>query len=216
MTRNLLKLLAAVLALSAMPVQAHYLWLEPVGNEAHLCLGEYENVLREKAGGRLDTITAPEARSSANQPVALQRKDDHFVLQAKPGQPLSAQELTMKVKDLRKHNIGIVKPMYYTRFAAAEAEEASGLDLDIQPLGMGKLRVSLHGKPLADAKLMLYAPNQWLREYETDTAGEVVVHTPWSGLYVAEVAYVEAAKGEFEGDAYEGVRHVSTLSFVRK
>lgn len=213
---NSMKIVPALIALAiAVPAQAHYLWLEPVGGEAHLCFGEYENVLREKTGGRLDSIAAPEARAADGKVINLQRKDDHIDLQSSANQPLTAQEFTMKVKDWRKHNIGIVKPMYYTRFAASEAEGASGLELDIQPLGAGRVRVSLHGKPLAKAKLLVYAPNQWTREYETDAAGETGIHTPWTGLYVVEVAYVEAVKGEYQGDAYEGIRHVGTLSFVR-
>ena len=214
-----MKKLMAVVLLSAlaaaMPAQAHYIWIEPVGEEAHLCFGEYENALREKSGGRLDAIAMPEVKDASRVAVATERKADHLVLKAKAGQPLVAQEVSMKVKDLRKHNIGIVKPMYYARFAVSESEGASNLALDIQPVGAGKVRVSLHGKPLAKAKLNIFAPNQWLREYETDDKGEVVLDTPWPGLYVVEVAYVEPVKGEYQGDSYEGIRHVGTLSFVR-
>ncbi len=86
--------------------------------------------------------------------------------------------------------------------------------LDIQPLGKGRVNVSLLGKPLAKAKLHIYAPNQWTREYETDAAGEAVADMPWSGLYVLQVAYVESMKGEYQGDAYEAIRHVVTLSLL--
>ncbi|HEY3328339.1 MAG TPA: hypothetical protein VGK14_14385 [Novimethylophilus sp.] len=208
--------LALLALLQALPAQAHYLWIEPVDGAAHLCFGEYQEGLREKAGGRLDSIAMPEAQTNDGKraAVAVQRKADHFAMQAAAGAPLIAQEITMKVKDLRKNNIGIVKPMYYTRFAAADAEGTSPLALDIQPLGKGRVRVSLHGKPLAKAKLTAFAPNQWLREYETDASGEAAVETPWPGLYVLEVAYVELDKGEYQGDAYEGIRHVGTLSFV--
>jgi hypothetical protein len=212
------KLMTAIL-LSAMaaavPAQAHYIWIEQMGDEAHLCFGEYENALREKSGGRLDTIALPEVKDASRVTVATERKADHLVINTKAGQPLIAQEVSMKVKDLRKNNIGIVKPMYYARFAVSESEAASTLVLDIQPVGKGKLRVSLNGKPLAKAKLNIFAPNRWLREYETDDKGEAAVETPWPGLYVVEVAYVEPVKGEYQGDAYEGIRHVGTLSFVR-
>lgn len=203
---------------ASLPVKAHYLWIEPAANgEAHLCFGEYENALREKSGGRLDTIAMPEVQVNDDKrtAVAVQRKPDYLALAAKPGQPLIAQEITMKVKDLRKNNIGIVKPMYYTRLATADVEGASALALDIQPLGEGRMRVSLHGKPLAKAKLNVFAPNQWLREYETDAQGETTVETPWAGLYVLEVVHVEAEKGVYQGDAYEGIRHVGTLSLIR-
>lgn len=208
---------ALLLALAALPVQAHYLWLEPVGGEAHLCFGEYENALREKSGGRLDSIVMPEVQTNDGRrvAVAVQRKADHLALAVPAGQPLVAQETSMAVKDLRQHNLGIVKPMYYTRFATAEAEGASSLALDIRPLGNGRVRVSLHGQPLAKVKLSVFAPNRWLREYETDASGEAGIDTPWPGLYVLEVAHVEPAKGVYQGAAYEGLRHVGTLSFVR-
>jgi hypothetical protein len=216
-TTNLLKMVLMLALPAAFPAQAHYLWIEPANGEAHLCFGEYENALREKSGGRLDTIAMPEVRTNDDQrlAVAVERKTDYMALAAKAGQPLVAQEITMKVKDLRKHNIGIVKPMYYTRFAAADVEGASLLALDIQPLGKGRVRVSLDGKPLAKAKLNVFAPNQWLREYETDEKGEATVDTPWPGLYVLEVVHVEASPGEYQGDSYEAIRHVGTLSFVR-
>lgn len=202
---------------AALPANAHYLWIEPVGGEAHLCFGEYENALREQSGGRLDSIAMPDVRALQNGTVALatERKQDHLVIQAISGQPLLTQEITMKVKDLRKHNIGIVKPMYYARFATTDAEGASAQALDIQPLGKGRVRVTLHGQPLVKAKLNIFAPNQWQREYETNANGEAAVETPWPGLYVVEVVHVEPVKGEYQGDAYEGIRHVATLSFVR-
>lgn len=215
--KKIMQMLLMLGITASLPVKAHYLWIEPANGEAHLCFGEYENSLREKSGDRLDTIALPEVQTNDGQRTAVmvQRKVDYLALSAKVGQPLIAQEITMKVKDLRKNNIGIVKPMYYTRFAAAEAEGASALALDIQPLGKGRMRVSLHGKPLAKAKLNVFAPNQWLREYATDDNGETAVDTPWPGLYVLEVVHVEAGKGVYQGDAYEGIRHVGTLSFVR-
>lgn len=208
---------ALLLALAALPVQAHYLWLEPADGKARLCFGEYENALREKSGGRLDSIARPEvqANDGTRAAVAVQRQADHFALAAAAGQPLLAQDTGMAVKDLRKNHLGIVKPMYYARFAAAEAEGASSLALDIRPLGNGRVRVSLHGQPLAKARLSVFAPNRWLREYETDASGEAAIETPWPGLYVLEVAHVEPVQGVYQDAAYEGVRHVGTLSFVR-
>ena len=213
--KKLLTTLCLLGVAAAMPAKAHYLWIEPAGEEAHLCFGEYENALREKTGGRLDTIAMPEVMTVSRASLTAERKTDYLGIKANGSQSLIAQEITMKVKDLRKNHIGIVKPMYYTRFAVSEKEEASMLALDIQPVGKGAVRVSLHGKPLAKNKLNVFAPNQWMREYETDVNGEVAVHTPWPGLYVVEVVHVEPVKGDYQGDSYEGIRHVGTLSFIR-
>ena len=32
---------------------------------------------------------------------------------------------------------------------------------------------------------------------------------------VVEVVHVEPVKGDYQGDSYEGIRHVGTLSFIR-
>lgn len=198
--------------------QAHYIWLEQENGQARLYFGEYENGIREKSGGRLDTIAMPEVKTNpANGnrvTVAVERMDDHLAVKGANLGPLIGQEINMKVKDLTKSKIGIVKPMYYARLAKNSVESASTLDLDIQPLGNNKVRVNLHGKPLTKAKLNIFAPNHWTREYETDAAGEAVVDMPWPGLYVLQVAHVEPVKGEYQADAYEAIRHVGTLSLL--
>lgn len=42
--------LALLALLQATPAQAHYLWIGPANGAAHLCFGEYQEGLREKAG----------------------------------------------------------------------------------------------------------------------------------------------------------------------
>lgn len=216
--RLLKQLIACCMLLVVLPANAHYIWLEPSAKQANMYFGEYAEDLREVTGGRLDSIAAPEAsllKAGKLVPVAYTRQANHLELAVAGNQPVVIQDVKMKVKDLRKYNIGIVKPMYYARFATAETEAASGLDFDIQPLAAGKVKVSLHGKPLAKAKLEIIAPNQWMQELETNEAGEVAVKTPWPGLYVVHVVYVEQAQGTYDGEAYEGIRHVGTLSFIK-
>jgi hypothetical protein len=122
----------------------------------------------------------------------------------------------MKVKDMTKYHYGIAKPMYYARIANGKAEGNSNHALDIQPLGDNKVRVNLNGKPLAKAKLTVMAPNKWLQELDVNEQGEVTFETPWTGLYVLEVIHLEPSKGMYQGDAYENIRHVSTLSVIKK
>lgn len=217
---KVLKLILAAIVLSAaLPAQAHYLWLEQASGETKLYFGEYESALHEKAGGRLDTITAPIAMTNplVERGVALniKRMDDYLSVETAKEEPVIAFETTMKVKDLTKNNIGIVKPMYYAKIGNGNSEGLSALDLDIQALGNNKVRINLHGKPLAKAKLKVYAPNQWMQELDANDTGEVTFITPWNGLYVLEVVIVEPAKGEYQGDQYDGVRHVSTLTVTK-
>ncbi len=202
------------------PAQAHYLWLEKVDGQPRIYFGEYQDGLHEKSGGRLDTIAQPQAQAllTGKNPVdvAVERKNDHLALIKAPAKArLIAWDFGLKVKDLSKNKIGIVKPMYYARLAVGDVEDVSSLTLDIQPVGAGRLRVNFKGQPLGETTLVFYAPNQWLREYKTDQNGEVTIAMPWQGLYIAEVVHLESAPGDYQGDAYDSVRHVGTLTVMR-
>lgn len=203
--------------LISLPASAHFIWLEQADGQTKLYFGEYEGGLREKTGGRLDTIATPEAKLLADQAakLALQRQADFIAVDGANNQPVIAHELGMKVKDMRKYHWGLAKPMYYARIGSGAAENMSPHALDIQPLGNDKVRINLNGQPLANAKLKVMAPNQWLQELDADDKGEATLSMPWAGLYVLEVIHLEAKTGEFQGEKYENIRHVSTLSVVK-
>lgn len=202
----------------SLSASAHYLWLEQVEGQTKLYFGEYEGGLREKTGGRLDTIAAPAATTLDNKAltVATKRGADFIAIEGANNQLVIAHELTMKIKDMTKYHYGIVKPMYYARIGTGNAEAASSHALDIQPLANNKVRVNLNGKPLAKAKLKVMAPNQWLQELDADDNGEVTFNMPWAGLYVLEAIHLEPSKGAYQNEAYENMRHVSTLTIVKK
>lgn len=214
-----LNLLLVLLSLSVtLPASAHYLWLEQADGQTKLFFGEYESNLHEKTGGRLDTIAAPEARllDAGATTLSLKRNADFIAVEGVKNQPVIANELGMKVKDMTKYHFGLAKPMYYARIGSGLAEAASTNALDIQPLGNNKVLINLNGKPLAKGKLTITAPNQWQQELDADDKGQVTFNTPWPGLYVMEVINLEPSKGSFQGDIYENIRHVSTLSIVKK
>lgn len=209
---------ALITLFTALPASAHYIWLEQADGQTKLYFGEYEGGLREKTGGRLDGIAAPEVMLLDAKAVklGLKRESDFIAVEGTNGQPVLAHELTMKVKDMTKYHYGIVKPMYYARIGNGAAEAISANALDVQPLADNKVRVNLNGKPLAKAKVKVFAPNQWMQELDANEQGEVNVAMPWSGLYVVEVVHLEPNKGAYLGDAYENIRHVSTLSLLKK
>jgi uncharacterized GH25 family protein len=212
-------LVLGLLALfQATMAQAHFIWLEQADSQTKLYFGEYEGGLREKTGGKLDNIAAPEATTLDNKAltVATKRAADFIAIEGANNQPVIAHEFSMKVKDMSKYHYGIAKPMYYARIGTGKAEGVSNHALDIQPLGDNKVRVNLNGKPLAKAKLKVMAQNQWLQELDADDNGEATFTMPWAGLYVLEVIHLEPSKGSYQGDAYENIRHVSTLSMLKK
>lgn len=198
--------------------QAHFIWLEQADGQTKLYFGEYEGGLREKTGGKLDTIATPAATTLDNQslPIAAKRAENFIAIEGAKNQSVLAHELGMKVKDLTKNHYGIVKPMYYARIGNGNAEvAATSHALDIQPLGNHKVRIYLNGKPLAKAKLKVMAPNQWLQELDADANGEATYSMPWAGLYVLVAIHLEPNKGVYQGDAYDNIRHVSTYTVVK-
>lgn len=212
----------ALLTLSA-NVGAHAIWIEPVAGTAHVCFGEYDANLREKTGGSLDKVTSLEVSflvANATDKLNFTRQVDFLLLTnndqpIKDKQAVTVQATKSKVRDSKDPKIGMVKAMQYARFAIADIEPASTLALDIQPVAKSVFRLNLNGKPLAKTTMVVTAPNQWQREFKTNDAGEVSFDKPWDGLYVIEASYVEPVKGEFEGEKYDAIRHVSTLSIKK-
>lgn len=212
------RIIALFLACTALPAAAHALWLEQADNQTRLYFGEYDEGLHEKTGGRLDTITTPAASllTADSAPLVTKRAADFIAIEVANNQPVIAHDLSMKVKDYTKYHWGFAKPMYYARISHAASETISNHALDIQPAGNNKVRINLNGHPLPKAKVKIVAPNQWAKELDADDNGEVTFALPWAGLYVFEVVHLEASPGEYQGDKYENIRHVSTLSVVKK
>lgn len=207
----------------AVPVSAHYLWIERQDDgRARLYFGEYQDNEREKTGGRLDEIRDPRAwfldRHAQRRELPAAKRADHFDLgPVNATAAVFAEESGYEVRDWTRFGYGVVKPMFYARYAtrgAISAQEPQ-LTLDIVPLDIRRLRVTFRGSPLAKAKVTVYAPNTWLQERRTDERGEVSIATPWPGQYVIEVIHLERRPGEFEGKSYENLRHRTTLSVLK-
>ena len=208
----------------ALPAVAHYIWIEQDEmHHARLYFGEYQEQQREKSPGRLDEIKGPRAwlidASGKRQEIKDVRKENYFDFGVIPnrGSPVIAEELAYEVKDWTKNGIGIVKPMFYTRFSPllGRATQKPELLLDILP-GNGSpnaFTVYFRNAPLGKAKVMVYAPNFWMQEHSTDESGKVNITTPWPGQYVLEVIHLERQPGEFQGQKFEAFRHRATLTF---
>lgn len=219
--RNLL-LTAGILCLP-LAGKAHYLWIESEKpTEARVYFGEFVEAVREKAGGRLDEREKLEGKlalADKSTPLKFDKQPDHFAVKLdQPTGWLLVQDLTDGVKDWTKSDIGIVKPMFYARAAVANKPTPAkpALLLDILPVGEdpNQLRVVFKDQPLAKAKVLVSAPNLWMQELQTDEAGHVKISTPFPGRYVIEVIHKERTPGEFEGKAYEAIRHRATYSQV--
>lgn len=219
--KQLLSFTAAALLLPSL-ISAHYIWIERHGTKARVYYGEIQDGEREKSPGKLDKIKGLRVFSADSSGKSQEIKNDKTAefFAAEPGKTefILAASLEVPVTDMKKYNWGMVKPMYYARHGAQRVKTVVKpvQTLDILPVAGSEntFRVYINGAALKGEKLMLYAPNTWLKEYKTDAAGQVKLETPWQGQYVIEVIHTDKAPGKFEGNDYESVRHRATYTFV--
>ncbi|WP_337847893.1 hypothetical protein [Sphingomonas sp.] len=208
-------LLVLASLIGATAANAHYLWIEqPAAGNAIIHFGEFDEGLIERSPGRMDEMPSIDA-FSGGVALTVTKLPDHFALSARysANAPVTAQELGDPVKDWRASGNGIVKPMFYARYAVVGDAPTARLDLDIVPASDGKsVQVWFHGKPLTGATVNLFAPNGWAKTDKTGADGKLAMTLPWRGYYVAEVIYREAVTGSFRGADYEAVRHRATLT----
>jgi hypothetical protein len=216
MPTQMLRLLFAGFLLVPTLAQAHYLWIESTAAGAMLRFGEYEEAVHEHSPGRLDEFPAPSARRAAEggtQSLTVERKADGFSLGKAGTGSMWVEESAVKVKDLSRSGIGIVKPMYYARYSPSFDAIPAALKLDIVPAGKpGQFAVSFGGQPLVKSSVKLIAPNGWAQEGKTDEQGALTLPMPWRGQYILQVVHLEPVAGEYDGARYEKLRHVATLS----
>ncbi len=159
----------------------------------------------------------------------------------KPGKyNLIAVDVESEVVDGTKFaSIGIFfKPMFYARtvflaFEPGRVSEREGeitefMELDIVPVTshlnplkgtvtptVGEevvLQVFFRGEPVAKAKPLALSPIGWIKDLRSNSKG-IARFTPlWPGTYVIDYVHMEKVPGEYEGKAYEGVRHRATFT----
>lgn len=205
------KLLPSSLAVLALAVsaQAHFVWLErDASGETAAYFGEWAAGLRETEEGHLKLIAAPKAFATDGKELAVTRKNDRLAIAA-----------TGVAGDLRLINLYFPEKaknlsLYQAKLGRTETAAKFALELVPVAAGSNSFTLLLNGAPLADADVVLFTSSGWNRTFKTDAAGKVTIETPWSGQAVIEVGHVEKKAGEHEGRAYEGIRHVFTLSFI--
>jgi len=210
--------LAAALTFAALPAQAHFVWLERDGTgPAAAFFGEWDEDVREKsgAGGHLDMIAGPIAfQGDKSKPLAITRGTDRIEIAAAGPGDVRLVEDSLKPRE-DKRNGGRTKGVFQAK--AGRADTTAGMDLELVPLTANgdTFVLLLRGQPLPKAEVKLAAPPKWACELHTDDKGQVTFVLPWAGRYVAEVIHVETIKGGEGDQAYDRIRHVSSLSFVK-
>jgi uncharacterized GH25 family protein len=207
-------LLSTSLLFVAGSALAHAVWIERDAKAVTLYYGEYDEAKRESSPGRLDDIGTP--RVFVNNAAASGQKGANgwrYAATAK-GVELRAEALESPVRDWRKQGIGIVKPLFYARYAGGPAAQVPAAELDLVPTGKtAEFQLFLKGQPLPGIKVVVVAPNGWIREVKSDAEGRIEADMPWRGVYVLEATHVVPESGEYNGVTYEARRMRSTLSY---
>lgn len=95
---------------------------------------------------------------------------------------------------------------------------ACTLDLELVPASANSdtLTLMFKGEPLAGKAVTVFGPPKSRHVFKTDAKGQIEIDTPWRGQYVAEATHREESAGEFDGQRFQRIRYVSTLTFENK
>lgn len=232
---------------------AHFMWIETENmaspekeHPVAVYFGEYSEFLREETGGRLDTLDGVTLHvvdpKRVHHEIQLKKNHNSFEGTLPPCMPgryaVTAHQAQAGVQDLTKHDIGIVKPMFYARtefvcyadgrVGERQPDPQASLDLEVIPLSHGLdlarksvshrlggeivLKILFKGNPLAARQVLVHSPIGWDKELHTDSQGIASFTAAWPGRYVVEVDYQEKTPGQFKEKPFEAVRHRGTLA----
>ncbi|MCC7231453.1 MAG: hypothetical protein IT242_00795 [Bacteroidia bacterium] len=245
-------ILTSLFSILCIACSAHYLWTETPGlatmgkeHQVHLYFGEINFNKYEVTGGRLDemdglkTICVGPDNKVKNLPLTKGR--ELFSGSFTPEESGIYQILTTheigKVMDLRKANLGIVKPMYYAReivycpdkentdnLKTAALTPCFTLDLipDFSNSTLNSFSVNqpvnfysfFRKTPVKGGKIFAYAPNGWSKEIDPNVNGLCSFVPLWEGQYVIDWVYTENSPGTYMGKNFDSVRHRAVLTIT--
>lgn len=230
---------------------SHFIWIETatvvtVGKEQLIKLfyGEIADNLIEQSGKKLEDVNGLKSfcinPKNEEKELSLAKQQDGYTTRFTPETGGVHQVLTTnnvrEVMDLRKSNLGIVRPMYYSRnnilamdktntdylktttltpyFELDILPDYSHSNLNVFPVNQPILLHTFFKKAPSKGKLFAYAPNGWAKEIEANDKG-IATFTPlWEGQYVIDWVYTENTPGTYKGKPYEAIRHRAVLTII--
>lgn len=167
-----------------------------------------------ETGGALDRIKAPRAfLTDRTKTLPLERRADYIEIAVTGAGDVRLVEDGLAAREDARAG-GKTKTVFHAK--AGRRDTLAVLDLELIPVAANgsTFTLQLRGQPLAKTEVKVFGPPKWQKSLRTDDQGRVTLQTPWAGRYVVEVVHVEEKPGEPGGEAYNRLRHVSTLSFV--
>lgn len=229
---------------------AHFIWIETpqtttIGNNhiLNIFFGEVNFDTKETSPGRLDEMndlktTCLNPKNEASQ-LPLTKQKDRFTTNFTPKETGIYQILTTNtdanVMNLTKANLGIVKPMYYSRQLILCLDKSNPnmpktppikpyFDLDLIPELSNTSQNSFPvNKPInfyayfkkiptKGGKIFAHAPNGWSKEIDADQQGFCSFTPLWEGQYVIDWTYTENSSGTYKDKPFETIRHRTVLT----
>ncbi|MDR2452204.1 MAG: DUF4198 domain-containing protein [Candidatus Accumulibacter sp.] len=221
-TRTLYALIATFVLCPA--AEAHQIWLEqPEGENAVIRFGEFGDNLREASPGLLDNFGAPTATLFAqgkSKPLTPTKTATGFALptRLKAGESLTAEDARFPIRAFQRDGREI-RNWYWpaARFITDDAAQEPQLSFDITPTGKaGEFRLTFKGQPLARTEAHIVVQSGWNKSARSNAEGLVRFDLPWQGQYVVEASHVDRRPGERDGEKYDGINYVTTLTLVRR
>lgn len=250
--KTILRSISSVFVLAAIYVvcSGHFPWTETAGvatlGKEHIVnvfFGEVNFSQYEVAGGRLDEMdglkTVVITPKNDIKALQLEKHKDRFTTKFLPTdagvyQILATNEVA-KVMDLRKSQLGIVKPMYYTRQIVSCPDKSGNdpvntatltpyFDLDLIPVLSNSennafkvnTKVDFYSffkkAPVKGGKIYVHAPNGWSKEVDADEKGLCSFVPLWEGQYVIDWVYTENSPGTYNNKFFESFRHRAILT----
>ncbi|MCG6203214.1 DUF4198 domain-containing protein [Rhodopseudomonas sp. HC1] len=220
---NKLSLTIVALLGTALPAQAHQIWIEQAdGKNAVVRFGEFGENLREASPGLLDKfgkVTATLLSAKGEQKADATKTADGFTLPfaASAGEALVAEDANYPLYTWKQQDKDVRNWFYpAARFITGSAAQPPKLVLDLVPTGQpGQFKLVFKDQPKPKTKVTLTTQSGWAKEEHSDAQGLVSFEMPWKGTYVAEVSVNDKTAGERGGEKYDAVSYATSVTFVQ-
>jgi hypothetical protein len=184
--------------------QAEYLWIErAAGQPAKAYLSEYQPTEHLP----LAALQNAQQRLAGDKHDALRPSGDALVFDAAtPGD--------VRVRATRAD--GKALTVYEAREGRGETKAVNDLELVPTTPGGDTFKLSWKGTTVAASQVNVYTSEQWSRTLKPGADGNVTLNAVFPARYVLEVVAQVNGKVTVDGQSYDSVTHVATLSFEVK
>lgn len=209
-----------LLLATAVPAQAHFIWIVPEGGDPMKARVVFSEGLEPDDSVAIEKIAATKLfmRDGGGKVSALDWKKSEHAYQVNV--PAKAPAVIGGVCKYGVLQRGEGKPFllaYYPKLIQGTPQSAKAWDklaLEIVSQGAGRFQVIFAGKPAADAEIVVLTPVADGKEtHKADAQGAFKIHSTAPGLYGIRARHIEAREGEYDGKKYDEARHYATLVF---